>query len=230
MVAIVGPNREASTRWIARDSNVEQLLGANKEQGMIYGVLLAAGLSSRMGRVKQMLEWQGKPLVRHAAEVALASQLAGLVVVLGAEAGTIRGALVGLNGPVQTVENADFAEGQASSLRSGLSSLPASAIAAVVLLVDMPLVKPALIDQLIAAYKQEPDCLAVVPRYQGRRGNPVLLAAPLFDELRGLTGDTGARAVLGRYESKIRWLDVDDAAVVTDTDTPEAYEQLRGEK
>ncbi len=194
---------------------------------MIFGVLLAAGLSSRMGRPKQLLEWGGRPLVRHVAEAALASRLAGLVVVLGAEAEAARGALEGLGGPVQTVESPDYASGQAASLRSGLSSLPASASAAVVLLVDMPLVGPALIDRLIAEYEAYPDAVAVVPRHRGRRGNPALLAAALFDELRGLEGDTGARAVLERHGERVRWLDVDDPAVITDADTPEAYEQMQ---
>lgn len=197
---------------------------------MIFGVLLAAGMSSRMGRPKQLLEWGGRPLVRHVAEMALASRLAGLVVVLGAEAEAARGALEGLGGPVQTVESADYASGQAASLRSGLSSLPTSARAAVVLLVDMPLVGSALIDQLIGAYEADPSALAVVPRYRGRRGNPTLLAAELFDELRGVEGDTGARTVLERYRERTRWLDVDDAAVVSDADTPEAYEEMRSEK
>jgi molybdenum cofactor cytidylyltransferase len=194
---------------------------------MIFGILLAAGLSSRMGRPKQLLEWEGRPLVRHVAEAALASRLAGLVVVLGAEAEAARGALEGLGGPVQTVESADYASGQAASLRSGLSSLPASVKAAVVLLVDMPLVGPALIDQLIAAYEGHPDALAVVPRYRGRRGNPVLLAAGLFDELQSVEGDRGARAVLERHGERTHWLDVDDAAVVSDADTPEAYQQMQ---
>jgi molybdenum cofactor cytidylyltransferase len=194
---------------------------------MIFGVLLAAGMSSRMGRPKQLLEWGGRPLVRHVAEAALASRLAGVVVVLGAEAEAARGALEGLGGPVQTVEIADYASGQAASLRSGLSSLPASASAAVVLLVDMPLVGPALIDRLIAEYEAHPEAVAVVPRYGGRRGNPTLLAAALFEELRGLEGDTGARSVLERHGERVRWLDVDDAAVVTDADTPEAYAQMQ---
>ncbi len=194
---------------------------------MIYGILLAAGLSSRMGRAKQLLAWHGRPLVRHAAEVALASRLAGLMVVLGAGAEAAREGLAGLGGPVQTVQNDDYTSGQASSLRCGLAALPATAVAVVVLLADMPLVSHALIDSLIAAYEAAPAALAVVPRYQGRRGNPVLLAAGLFAELQALDGDTGARPVLQRHADKVIWLDLDDPAVVTDIDTPEAYESVK---
>lgn len=192
----------------------------------IYGVLLAAGMSSRMGRPKQLLQWGGRPLVRHMAEIALASRLAGLVVVLGAAAEEAREALSGLGGPVQTVQSADYAEGQGASLRTGLAALPGAAQAAVVLLVDMPLVSAGLVDSLITAFEAAPEALAVVPRHSGRRGNPVLLAAGLFDELRALGGDTGARAVLERHPDRVAWLDVDDPAVITDMDTPEAYESI----
>lgn len=193
---------------------------------MIYGVLLAAGTSSRMVRPKQLLLWDGRPLVRHAAEAALASRLAGLVVVTGAAAAQVRAALAGLDGPLQTIECGDYAAGQAASLRAGLAALPAAAAAAVVLLVDMPLVGPRLIDQIIAEHAAAPGAVAVVPRHQGRRGNPVLLAAALFPELQALGGDTGARAVLERHGDQVRWLDVDDPAAVTDIDTPEAYARL----
>lgn len=193
----------------------------------IYGVLLAAGTSSRMGRPKQLLDWGGRPLVRHVAEAALASRLDGLVVVLGAAAAEAREALAGAEGAVRLVACADYAEGQAASLRAGLAALPADARAAVVLLVDMPLVGPALIDRLLAAYAAAPGAKAVVPRHAGRRGNPVLLAAETFAELGALTGDVGARALLERHASEVAWLDVDDPAVVTDADTPEAFERIR---
>jgi molybdenum cofactor cytidylyltransferase len=130
---------------------------------------------------------------------------------------------------VQTVECADYASGQAASLRAGLGALPGSASAAVVMLVDMPFVHAAVVDALIAAYAAAPGSMAVAPTYQGRRGNPVLLAAPLFPELRALEGDGGARPVLERHAAAVVQVDLDDPAVITDIDTPEAYVQARGE-
>lgn len=193
---------------------------------MIYGVLLAAGTSMRMGQLKQLLDWRGRPLVRYVAEQALTSKIAALVVVVGAGATAVRAALNGLDGPVQTVENPDYVSGQASSLRAGLGALPANTRAAVILLVDQPLISPELINQLIAAYEAQPDMLAVVPHYQGQRGNPVLLSSEAFAELRMLSGDVGARKLLDQYADRVVHLEVDDPAVVTDMDTPEAYERL----
>ncbi|MFQ3663383.1 MAG: nucleotidyltransferase family protein [Chloroflexaceae bacterium] len=192
----------------------------------VHGILLAAGRSARMGRPKQLLPWQGRPLVRHVAEVALASRLAGVVVVLGAYAGEVARALDGLNGSLRQVMCAEYAGGQAASLRCGLEALPDSVRAVVVLLVDQPLVTPVLINRLIAAFEAAPAAVAVVPRYQGQRGTPVLLAERLFAEVRALEGDLGARPLLARYADAVRWLDVDDPAVVEDVDTPEDYEHV----
>ena len=193
---------------------------------MIYGVLLAAGTSSRMGQPKQLLLWRGQPLVRHVAEVALASQLDGLIVVLGAEAAVVRAALIGLAGAVVTVQCKNYVEGQAASLSCGLTALPSITQAAVVLLVDQPLVGPSLVNRLITTFRAEPNALAVVPRYQGCRGNPTLLAARLFTEVKALAGDTGARPVLERHAAAVRWLDLDDPAVVIDADTPASFTRL----
>ncbi len=183
-------------------------------------------MSSRMGQPKQLLRWHGRPLVRHVAEVALASRLAGLVVVLGAEAPAMRAALMGLAGPIVTVQCNDYQDGQAASLRCGLAALPTAVTATIVLLVDQPLVSPTLVDRLIATFEADAGALAVVPRYQGRPGNPVLLAAGLFAELQTLVGDTGARPVLERHAADVHWLDLDDSAVVTDADTPERFASL----
>ncbi|MCU0493870.1 MAG: nucleotidyltransferase family protein, partial [Chloroflexaceae bacterium] len=131
---------------------------------MIYGLLLAAGTSSRMGQPKQLLDWRGQPLVRHVALQALHSQLDGLVVVVGAQAGAVRQAVgVGSDAPAAGAarpmkpllfaENEAFATGQASSLRVGLAALPASVDAVLVLLVDQPLVTTALLNHMVAEWR-----------------------------------------------------------------------------
>ncbi|OAN45475.1 4-diphosphocytidyl-2C-methyl-D-erythritol kinase [Chloroflexus islandicus] len=192
----------------------------------IAGLLLAAGQSTRMGQPKQLLDWQGRPLVAHIAAEALASQLAGLTVVVGAAEAQVRAALRDL--PVQIVTNPAYAEGLGSSLGAGLRALPADADAAMVVLVDQPLVTARLMNELIDAYRTAPATLALVPVYRGQRGNPVIVAAALFAELQTLRGDTGARAVFNRYAGQIIWYETNDPAVVTDADTPEAWRALQG--
>ncbi|MFV9505179.1 MAG: nucleotidyltransferase family protein [Oscillochloridaceae bacterium umkhey_bin13] len=194
---------------------------------MIYGVLLAAGTSARMGQPKQLLDWQGQPLVRHVAATALASQLDGLVVVCGAVAPAVSAALADLAESLHLVVCSDYAAGQAASLRCGLAALPAGTRAALIVLVDQPLITTELINHMLAHWQAEPTALALVPQYQGQRGNPVILAAALFPELAALHGDTGARAILAKHHDRVRWWVVDDPAVVTDIDTPETYAHLR---
>jgi molybdenum cofactor cytidylyltransferase len=205
----------------------------------VYGIVLAAGMSTRMGRPKQLLDWHGTPLVCHIAQQARASTLAGLVIVTGAGTTAVRAALAqatpALCGPTaagwtcQIVTNVHYASGQAGSLRAGLAALPTTADAAVVLLCDQPLVTARLIDTLIAEYRAcTADVVAIVPCYQGRRGNPVLLRHTLFATLHEqLSGDEGARSVLPHYANQVYWWDTDDSAVITTVETIEEYQTLR---
>ncbi len=199
---------------------------------MIYGILLAAGMSSRMGSPKQLLDWHGQPLIAHVVTQACNSMLDGLIVVTGAAAESTQAVLSGIaaqrNIPVSVCFNPVYAQGQATSLRAGIAELPAGVQAIVVLLVDQPLITPALINRLIAAYQADPTHLAVVPTYQGKMGNPALLTRPVFEHYQQLQGDDGARQLFAHYNEQILWLAVEDPAVVQDMDTPEVYRALRG--
>jgi molybdenum cofactor cytidylyltransferase len=187
----------------------------------VGAVILAAGLGSRFGTAPKMLApYAGTPMVRRAAEAALASRAGSVVAVLGAHAEAVRAAFDGL--ALTLVENPDPAAGLSASLRLGLAALPPETAAAVVLLGDMPRIGPAHVDALIAAYAgAAPRPSAVVPVNQGRRGNPVLLdLARLGADLAALTGDRGAGPILKRRGDV---LEVPaDPAVIFDVDTPEA--------
>jgi molybdenum cofactor cytidylyltransferase len=189
----------------------------------IVAIILAAGSSSRMGRPKQVLPLGGKSLVRWSAEAATGSRAATTIVVTGAAGDAVAGELAGL--PVQIVHNPDYAEGMSTSLRAGLRAAPTDAEAVVVLLADQPFVDATVVDGLIGLYEQRPAPI-VRPRYDGQPGNPVLWDRALFDELLAQTGDQGGRSVLQRHVSEIIWLDLPDARVQLDVDTPEAYASL----
>ena len=190
-------------------------------------VLLAAGLGSRFGPEPKLLALlDGTPLVRRAAEAALAAGPRPVVVVLGAHADRVQAALAGLD--LAVVVNPDFRAGLATSLRAGLAALPESCDAAVVLLGDMPRVEAAHIDRLATAFADaEREPAAVVPVQAGRRGNPVLLnLRRLGSEIAGLQGDHGAGLILrGRADV----LEIaGDAATGLDIDTPAALAALHG--
>ncbi len=190
---------------------------------MITGILLAAGRSQRMGQPKLLLPWHGVPLVRHAAEIALASKLAELLVVVGHRAEHVKAALGDL--PVRIVHNDGFLAGQSTSIQAGILALRQDAEAVVVLLADQPLLQAATVNALLAAYAASAAPI-VAPRYAGRRGNPVLLARSLFPALLALTGDQGARPLLRNHAAQIAWVDVADEGILLDVDTPEMFQSL----
>jgi molybdenum cofactor cytidylyltransferase len=196
--------------------------GTPERHTPVGGIILAAGLSSRMGGDKVLLPWQGQPLVRHMAGIALASRLAEVVVVTGHRAIEVAAAVSDL--PVRVINNPEYATGLSSSLRAGIAALSPYLGGALVLLVDQPLVTTAIVDRLLEAFWSH-DRPIVAAVAQGRRGNPVLFARALFPELLSLTGDEGARRVVAAYRDQVIGVEV-DVAVLEDIDTPEAYAAL----
>jgi len=196
----------------------------------ITAVILAAGRSTRMGAANKLLEmYNGKTLVRHVADAAVASTASDVVVVTGHEEMRVHDALADL--PLRFVSNPAFTLGLAASLSVGLTAVEESskcADGALVLLGDMPLVTPTLIDRIISAFKTGYDRNVCVPYRQERRGNPVLWPRAFFPELKALSGDTGARELLTAYADVITRVEVETNAIFTDVDTPIALAALRG--
>jgi molybdenum cofactor cytidylyltransferase len=194
----------------------------------IAAVILAAGRSTRMGGPNKLLaEIGGRPLVRIAAEEALASHARPVIVVTGHQRDKVEAALAGLD--VKRVHNPDFAEGLSTSVRAGLAAVPDEVDGAIVCLGDMPQVTAPLIDKLVAAFDPERGALVVVPTIDGKRGNPVVWARRFFPELMTLDGDIGARHLIGRYPEAVSEVALADSAALTDVDTPEALVRVKAE-
>jgi molybdenum cofactor cytidylyltransferase len=194
----------------------------------VAAVVLAAGEARRFGSLKQVLPWQGRPLVAHVVAQALACpDIDRVAVTVGAGGEEVETALAGL--AVHAVPVPDWQAGQSRSVQAGLSAatgLPAGSLGAVVfLLADQPGVTPALLSALVARHR-ETLAPVVVPRYQGRRGNPVLFDRSTFAEFASLKGDIGARPVLQAHADEIAWLDWPTPDVVADIDTAADYEAL----
>jgi molybdenum cofactor cytidylyltransferase len=194
----------------------------------IAAIVLAAGRSTRMGAVNKLIaEIGGKPLVRIAAEQALASRAKPVIVVTGHERERVEKAIAGL--PVRLVHNPDYAEGLGTSLKAGIAAVPEEADGAVVCLGDMPQVDSALIDKLIAAFDPERGALVVMPSIEGRRGNPVLWSRRFFPDLMQIQGDIGARHLIGNYAEAVVEVPVAGEAALTDVDTPESFSAVKAE-
>jgi molybdenum cofactor cytidylyltransferase len=189
----------------------------------VAALILAAGSSSRMGRPKQLLDWGGRPLVRVAAETALAARLDPLLVVVGGAQAEVEAALADL--PLRLVANPSYAAGQSTSLRVGIAALGPEVAAVVVLLGDQPFMTPPIVERLVAAW-QSSGATIVAPSYAGQRGNPVLFDRAVFPELLAIEGDQGARAVLAADPARVTLVAFDDPRPLADVDTPEDYQRL----
>jgi molybdenum cofactor cytidylyltransferase len=197
----------------------------HRRTARVAAILLAAGRSSRMGGENKLLaDFGGKPMVRRVTEMALASRARPVLVVTGHMAAEVGAALAGLD--VTPIANPDYATGLASSLKAGIRAVPADCDGALVLLGDMPRIGVEHVDRLIEAFAAAPDTV-VVPVHKGRQGNPVLWPRRYFGELLRLEGDAGAKRLIAALPELVREVEVGDAAIFADVDTPEALAQIR---
>jgi molybdenum cofactor cytidylyltransferase len=184
--------------------------------GRIAGVVLAAGLSARLGTNKLLLRLDSEALVRRAARLALEAGLSPVIVVLGHEAEQVAAALDGL--PVVSVVNPDFRAGMHRTLQHGIEQVPAECAAAVVLLADMPFVSAAMLAALVARFRSGTEPL-VLSLYGEVQAPPTLYARSLFPEIAAAGEACGRRIVLAhrREAAELHW----PKAALADIDRPE---------
>jgi molybdenum cofactor cytidylyltransferase len=193
------------------------------------GIILAAGEARRFGQPKQLLDYHGQPFVRTVAKTALASGLSPVMVVTGANAEAVEAAVYDL--PVTISRNADWQNGQSSSIKTGLQALPLSSLrgkegigAAIFLLADQPQVTSTVIHALIEEHTQTLASI-LAPMVASQRANPVLFDRVTFPDLMSLTGDVGGRAIFGKYQ--VIYLPWHDESLLLDVDTPKDLERIR---
>ena len=182
-------------------------------------VLLAAGLSSRMGaRNKLLIDIEGEPLVRRMARTYLAAG-ADVLAVVGHEAAAVRAALADL--PLTFVENPRFAEGQQTSVRAGLDSLPDGYDAVLVGLADQAALTPADIGDLLGAFAEGRRDRILIPFYKGQRGNPVLFPATIIAAIRAGGRSAAARKFIDANPQLTQHFEAVSDHFIIDIDTPD---------
>jgi molybdenum cofactor cytidylyltransferase len=192
----------------------------------VAAIILAAGRGTRFdARPKLLILWDGKPLVRHVAEAAVASAAEPVIVVTGHRSSEVVATLDDLK--PRFVSNPSYTEGLSTSLKAGFSALPDHAKAAIILLGDMPLIRSDLIDTLVNAWRGMGEPAALIPTLNERRGNPVILSHALKAEIAEITGDSGAGPILRRRADVVEYR-VDDPAIFQDVDTIEEFRRLSG--
>ncbi|HUB49970.1 MAG TPA: molybdopterin-binding/glycosyltransferase family 2 protein [Acetobacteraceae bacterium] len=192
----------------------------------IAAVVLGAGRSRRMAPHNKLLiaDKTGKPMIARVVDNVLSSNARPILVVTGHMAEQVEHALGGR--PVRYVHAADYAEGLAASLKAGIAAVPPECAAAIVCLGDMPLVTGRMIDRLLAAYDPDEGRRIVLPVFRGKQGNPMLWDRSFFPEILQISGDSGARFLVGKHMEQVAEVEMADDAVLRDFDTTESLATL----
>jgi len=190
----------------------------------IAGLLLAAGLSTRMGAVNKLtLKIGGMIMVRRAAKSLLDAGL-DVFVVLGHERERIAAALSGLS--VTLVDNPSYREGQPSSMRAGLKAIGDDYDGVLVALADQPLLEAADISSLLAAYDASERTRIMIPFHGGERGNPIVLPREIVEEIGERPVNFGCRKFIDNNPERIAIYQAPNDHFTRDVDTPEALAEL----
>lgn len=190
--------------------------------GTVAAVLLAAGKSRRMGSCKQLLPLGGTTVIGRCLDTLVAAGISEIVVVVSPEGGLV--AEASREFPVRVVVNSAAEGDMASSVRVGRDAVSTQASGVIVTLCDYPLVATATFEHLVRQHYASPDSI-VIPTHAGRCGHPLLFPRLILDEL--ASGQT-LRDLTGKVKDSICHINVGDAGILTDMDTPEDYRRVCG--
>lgn len=192
-------------------------------QNKIVALILAAGLSSRMGEFKPLLPINGATVIESAVNCFRQAGISDIRVVVGHQAEQLMPVLQSLG--VRPVLNENFASGMFSSIMAGLQTFASAADGFFLLPGDMPLVKSCTLEKLMKAYFRT-NCPIIYPTFLGRRGHPPLISHKCFQTLLSWQGPENLRLLLQQFEQDAYHVPVMDQAILLDMDTPVDYEKL----
>lgn len=189
----------------------------------VWAILLAAGESSRMGRLKALLPWRSTTLLEYQLHALLEAGVSQVLVVLGHEAKLLKPVVDSVDGASWTL-NPDYLQGKTTSLKAGVAALAGQQVSDVLLLnVDQPrnadTVRKILKRHLASSYR------ITIPTHAGKGGHPILISAELLPELAGIEEESqGLKAVVRRHEAATDRFELDDPSLLWDLNTPEQYQ------
>lgn len=199
-------------------------MSAGLDTSPVAAIVLGAGAATRMGQSKQLLRFQGRTFIEHAIAQAIAAALSPVIVVVGAEAAAVRGAIGAL--PVEIVQNENWQAGMGSSIATGvrcLRKIEPDAAAAAILLADQPLIEAKHLSAMRRLLEKS-ETNIVAAEYNGTLGVPALFKRELFAKLAALAPEMGARQILRDSGADVSTYALPEAAI--DIDTPDDYEAL----
>lgn len=197
---------------------------------MISAIILAAGESKRMGEQKLLMKWGKSSVIEHVIRVYSNAGVDEIVVITGSHRNEIESVISAtkVNHRVKSVFNENFSSGEMlSSIQCGLRELQVGLTdAALIGLGDQPQVREGTVRLVCEAFRQTKSPI-VVPSFNMRRGHPWLIARELWGDLLGLDTHQTPRVFLTRHQEKIHYVDVGNASIHADLDTPEEYQESR---
>ncbi|HEY66215.1 MAG TPA: nucleotidyltransferase family protein [Caldilineae bacterium] len=193
---------------------------------MISAIVLAAGMSRRMGRPKLLLPLGDELVIQRVVRTVMSSAVDETIVVVGHRRAEMEEALTHFH--VRVVYNPDYAQGEMlSSIQAGLRAASLQAAAALIVLGDQPGIPSTVIDRIVATLREHSDRICL-PTYGGRRGHPIGLPRRFWPEVLALGWDASLRDVIRNHQANIVEVAVPDEAILMDMDTPEDYEWVIG--
>ena len=192
------------------------------------GIILAAGMSTRFGRPKQLLKLKNKYLIEWVLDAALKSRLQKTVLVLGHEYQTILKAIAAWTHEprLEIVVNHRYVDGQSSSLVAGLRKVQHSFPSVMFLLGDQPMLTSETIDRMLVMYRQSEKDICV-PVYEGKRGNPTIFNRKMYELLMSVKGDIGARDIILEYSARTLNIEVNKPLCFFDIDSEQDFTHLK---
>lgn len=206
--------------------SVQEMTPVLESQRRIAAIVLAAGLSSRMGKMKVLLPWEGnRPIIRVIVDRLKRLRLDDLVVVTGHLADQVRIAVQ--DEPARVIHNKEYREGDMlSSLKAGLRGLGPEIAAAMIVLGDQPTIDNKVVLQVMNAYAEGRGTI-IAPSYKQRRGHPILIDRMYWSEILDLPTGGAPRDVINAHADQIYYVNVETDSVLHDIDTPEDYLEAR---
>ena len=194
----------------------------------ISGILLAAGMSTRMGQPKQLLPFGNQTVIETVISALLASSLDEILVVLGHDHQLIHQQIEPqlTNQRLRVINNPDYPFGMLTSIQSALKEISITNTAFALTLVDQPLITAQIINLVINAH-QSTTLPITIPRYHDQRGHPAIFDCKLISEILALDWNgRGMKEILDRYLDNIYYLPVETDSILKDIDTPQDYQSL----
>lgn len=196
------------------------------ENKRLGAVVLAAGLSSRMGTQKLLLPWKESSVICTVVDTLIAAGIEPIVVVAGRDAEHVTVKLAGRE--VSTIFNPDFSNGNmVDSLRVGLRTMDGKVDAALMVLGDQPQMEVETVHKVAAAWLEHPDRLCI-PSWQMRRGHPWVIPEEMWADLFSLKADQTMRDFINLHVKDIHYVLVNSGSILADLDTPEDYQNEKG--